>query len=154
MFIPYLKTKKPLPQAPWYWLALIMAITIPIYFVTQSFIGDMPPPDCGIGDRLQAWTAAINKYLHEHGRLANALIIAYAAIGDIVILFLIIDCLWRSSIGPMLPILFFLVLREVMQGLIALPEASGLILALSRFPFVIFSLQREHRLLFLGLCRD
>jgi len=134
MFIPYLHVKKPQPEAPWYWLALIMAIGIPIYFITQSFIGSITPPDCGIGDKLQLWTAGINEFLQDHHKTANCLIIAYAAIGDVVVLFLIICSLWQSSIRPMLPLLVFLILRETMQTLISLPVAPGLIWRYPGFP--------------------
>lgn len=107
MFIPYLKVKDPMPQAPWYWLALIIAVGIFFGFVTQSLIGSRIPPDCGIGDQLQIWTAFINSYLQENTYLANALIITYAAIGDVVVLFLIIVSLWQGTSRPVLPLLFW-----------------------------------------------
>jgi hypothetical protein len=134
MFIPYLKVKDPMPRAPWYWLALIIAVGIFFGFVTQSLIGSRIPPDCGIGDQLQIWTAFINSYLQENAYLANALIITYAAIGDVVVLFLIIVSLWQGTSRPVLPLLFFLVLREVMQVLVSLPIAEGLIWRYPGFP--------------------
>lgn len=126
-FFPFFETGKPGPKAAWYWLLLIILVSIISYFASQSLIGSIEPPTCGLGDALQNVTSGINAFLLSHPNVANGLIIAYSMIGDIIILFLIGSSLKDSSIRPVLPLLVFLMLRQSLQFIVSLPTAPGLI---------------------------
>jgi hypothetical protein len=118
---------QPPAKAPWYWLLLFIASMSALYMTTQFWIGALPVPECGLGDRLQLWTAGVNSFLHENRFWANGAIILYASIGDAIVLFLVISSFVQKSVRPILPLIFFLILRQTLQLLVAFPLPDGLI---------------------------
>lgn len=127
----FIETKS---HAPRIWLLLIILLGLPIYRLSQDWIGRVVPPVCGIGDALQNGTALLNSFLQTHVQVANAVLILYSFAGDMIVLFLILRCIWMSSIRPMLPLLVFLILRQSLQIFVSFPLAPGLIWHYPGFP--------------------
>ncbi len=121
-------------QAPRIWLILIILVGLPIYRLSQDWIGSVVPPACGIGDTLQNWTASINAFLQTHTQIGDYTLIVYSFAGDMIVLFLILRCIWKSSIRPILPLLVFLTLRQCLQIFVSFPLAPGLIWHYPGFP--------------------
>ena len=97
------------------------------WFWTQRLIGQRAWPDGSIGDSVHQLTAPLNRYLHEHPRAADALLVATSAIIDLLGLFVLARSIFGPSIRPFLGLLILYGLRQICQGLCALPPPTGMI---------------------------
>jgi len=97
------------------------------WFWTQRLIGERAWPAGRIGDGLHQATAGLNRYLHEHPPAANALLITTSAIIDVLGLFILARSIFGPSFRPFLGLLILFVLRQMCQGLCALPPPDGMI---------------------------
>lgn len=115
-------------------LFLIVLISIALYFIFQFLIHSLTPPSCGIQDALQIWTSGINAYLNNHAWAANTLQILYSLFGDLSVLVLYFFMIATKSVRPILPLFIFMVLRGLLQTMVALPLPDGLIWEYPGFP--------------------
>ena len=97
------------------------------WFWTQRLIGQRACPDGSIGDVVHQLTAPLNRYLHEHPRAADALLIVTSAIIDLLGLFILARSIFGPSVRPFLGLLILYALRQICQGLCALPAPEGMI---------------------------
>jgi PAP2 superfamily C-terminal len=121
-------------------LAFRLAVTaaaLLIWFWTQSMIGARSVPTAGIGDRIHAFTAPANLYLHQHPTAANALLMVSSGIIDLLGIFLLSMWIFRDELRPFLGLVIVLGLRQIMQALVALPAPPDAIWHNPGFPSVL-----------------
>jgi len=97
------------------------------WFWTQRLIGQRAWPAGNIGDGVHQLTAPLNRYLREHPRAADALLVTTSAIIDMLGLFILARSIFGPSIRPFLGLLILYALRQLCQGLCALPPPDGMI---------------------------
>lgn len=97
------------------------------WFWTQRLIGRRPWPAGAIGDGVHQLTAPLNRYLHENPRVADTLLITTSGIIDGLGLFVLARSIFGPSIRPFLGLLILFALRQICQGLCALPPPEGMI---------------------------
>lgn len=124
---------------------VLTAITLGIWFWTQSLIARRAVPASGVGDALHTLTAGLNAYFYSSPSAANALLILSSALIDGLGLFLLGRWLFGPSVRPFLGLVLLLGMRQIMQAICALPPPPKYDLALSRFPFAAGHLQRGRR---------
>jgi hypothetical protein len=108
-----------------------------IWFWTQALIGTRVFPEDRIGDRLHEWSAPMNTFLNGHPTTADALLIASSALIDVLGGFLLLRSLFGPTIRPFLGLLILLGLRQICQGLCALPPPDGMIWRNPGFPSLL-----------------
>ena len=114
-------------HAPWLSRSLLIALSLGAWFWTQALLARRAFPEGGLGDRLHELTAPWNRYLGAHPRAANALLIATSALIDLLGLFLLGLSIFGPSLRPFLGLLMLFALRQLCQGLCALPPPAGMI---------------------------
>lgn len=111
----------------WWKRVLFVAIALGIWFWTQALLGRRVPPAQGVGDAIHLWTASPHAYLLNHPRAANLLLIVSSAAIDAVGIFLLLASVFGRSLRPFLALVLLLILRQICQGLCALPPPEGMI---------------------------
>ena len=97
------------------------------WFWTQALIGQRAWPASSIGDGVHQLTAPLNRYLNEHPRAADIMLIATSAIIDALGIFILTRSIFGPTVRPFLGLLILYALRQVCQGLCALPPPDGMI---------------------------
>ena len=97
------------------------------WFWTQRLIGRQAWPAGNIGDGVHQLTAPLNRYLHVHPRAADALLVTTSAIIDALGLFILARSIFGPTVRPFLGLLILYALRQICQGLCALPPPEGMI---------------------------
>jgi hypothetical protein len=116
---------------------VVTAAALLIWFWTQSLIGARGLPGAGIGDGLHTATSPANLYLHAHPSAANALLIVSSGIIDLLGIFLLSKWILGASARPFLALVMVLGLRQIMQGLVALPAPPNAIWHYPGFPSLL-----------------
>jgi membrane-associated phospholipid phosphatase len=111
----------------WWLRAAFVACGLAAWFWTQSLIGHRAPQADGIGDAIHRWTAPLHDYLFHHPAAANALLITSSAVIDAVAIFLLAASIFGPSVRPFLAVLMLFALRQICQGLCALPPPHEMI---------------------------
>ena len=117
----------PATSAPWWLRAAFIAVGLGAWFWSQSLIGRREVPDCGVGDAVHHWTAHLHDALLAHPRAANTLLIASSAVIDLVGVSLLAASLFGRTVRPFLGLLLLFALRQICQGLCALPAPPEMI---------------------------
>jgi hypothetical protein len=120
------------------------------WFLTQAWIGKRPFPSGALQDRVHDVTAPLNRWLLDHPRHADALLIATSALIDIVAIWLLYSAIFGPSLGPFIGLLLLFVLRQVCQGLCALPPPPGMIWRSPGFPSALVTYGTAGDLFFSG----
>lgn len=111
-----------------WWLRLIFVVLgLALWFFTQWLIGNRELTGEGIIDMPLRWTAGINAYLHNHRSAADGLLIISSLVIDVLAVFLLAWSVFGPSVRPFLGLLILFSLRQICQGLVALPAPDGLI---------------------------
>jgi hypothetical protein len=97
------------------------------WFWTQSLIGRRAWPADGIGDGLHQLSAPLHRFLVEHPRWTEGLLIVTSGLIDLLGLFLLASALFGPSIRPFVGLLVLFALRQLCQGLCALPPPEGML---------------------------
>jgi hypothetical protein len=121
-------------------LAFRIAVTsvgLVIWFGAQHLIGSRGMRASGIGDGLLDFTAPANRYLVLHPHAANALLIASSAIIDLLGIILLGKWIFGGKLRPFAGLVIALLLRQIMQGLVALPAPEGAIWHYPGFPSLL-----------------
>jgi len=134
----------------WALRAGLVAGGLVAWFWTQSLIGKRAAPEGRIGDAILDLTAPLNRYLHERPRAANALLIATSALIDLLGIFLVGQAIFGASARPFLGLLILFGLRQVCQGLCALPAPEGMIWRNPGFPSLLVTYGTATDLFFSG----
>jgi len=128
----------PAAKAPsWKLRAAVVAVSLVAWFWTQSLLGSRAPLGEGIGDGLHAMTESANRYLNDNASAANALLISSSACIDVLAVFLLARGIFGPSLRPFLGVLLALGLRQVVQGLCALPPPAHMIWRNPGFPSLL-----------------
>lgn len=114
-----------MPQ--WVLRVVLVAISLVAWFWTQALIAKRAFPEGRIGDRLLDLTAPLHRFLLEHPGWANRVLVFTSALIDLLGLFLVARAILGPSIRPFVGLLILFALRQVCQGLCALPCPEGMI---------------------------
>jgi len=98
-----------------------------VWFVTQRLIGARTLDGGQHYDHLHAMTGGWNRWLHEHPRAANAVLIASSLGVDIVTLFVLARAVFGPTFTPFWGLLILFLMRQISQALVALPPPPGII---------------------------
>lgn len=134
----------------WLLRTLLVSLSLVAWFWTQALIAKRAFPEDRIGDRLLDLTAPLNRFLHEHPRWANRVLIFTSALIDALGLFLVIFAIAGPSIRPFLGLLILFALRQACQGLCALPCPEGMIWRAPGFPSLFVTYGTTSDLFFSG----
>lgn len=124
------------PRALAFRLAVTAAALV-VWFWTQSLIGARSLPAAGIGDGMHTLTAPLNQYLQAHSSAADALLIVSSAIIDLLGIYLLASWILGPTVRPFLGLVIVLGLRQLMQGLVALPAPPNAIWHYPGFPSLL-----------------
>lgn len=114
-------------KVSWFYISQFILYTSILGMVLQHVIGTLSVPDCGVGDRIQEWTASINSYFQERLRAQDVVLGTCSAWYDICVFFLIIRTLYKRSISPYMSLFLFFAFRQLLQLLVALPVPNDII---------------------------
>jgi hypothetical protein len=116
---------------------VITALALAVWFWTQSLIGAKTLPASGLGDGLHSLLAPLNESLHAHPQFADGLLIVSSAFIDLFGIFLLGAWILGKSVRPFLGLVLVLGLRQIFQGLVALPPPAGMIWHYPGFPSLL-----------------
>lgn len=135
-----------------HWLprVLLIALGLAAWFRTQAMIARRPFPDGALGDRIHDLTAPWNRYLQQHPGAANRLLIATSALIDLLGIFLLGWSIFGPSLRPFLGLLALFGLRQLCQGLCALPPPKNMIWRHPGFPSLLVTYGTASDLFFSG----
>lgn len=117
-------------RVPRRWLKLLLVIIgLAMWYGTQYLIGKRMPAgdEAAIVDLPLRWTEPVNQYLHQHMAATDALLVISSFVIDCLGIFLLGWSVFGPSIRPFLGLLILFGLRQICQGLIALPAPDGMI---------------------------
>jgi len=134
----------------WLIKCLVIAGGLGAWFWTQAWLAKRPLLGGGLQDRVHDVTASPNRWLLDHPRHADALLIVTSALIDIVGIWLILSAIFGASFGPGLGLLMLFALRQVCQGLCALPPPQGMIWRSPGFPTALVTYGTSTDLFFSG----
>jgi hypothetical protein len=134
----------------WLVRALLIALSLVAWFWTQSLIGKRAFPEGRIGDGLLDMTARLHRYLLKHPLWADRLLIASSALIDLLGIFLVVLSIFGLSLRPFLGLLILFALRQLCQGVCALPCPEGMIWRDPGFPSLFVTYGTASDLFFSG----
>jgi PAP2 superfamily C-terminal len=134
----------------WVLKAVLVAAGLAVWFWTQALIARRGFPQGQIGDRLLDLTASLNRLLWEHPRWADGVLIVTSAVIDLIGIFLVVLGVFGSSIRPLVGLLLLFALRQVCQGLCALPAPERMIWRDPGFPSLLVTYGTASDLFFSG----
>ncbi len=135
---------------PWVFRVAVVVLSLGAWFWTQSLLGRRAFPEGRIGDTLLEVTAPWNRWLGEHPAWANRLLIVTSLLIDLLGIFLIVLAVAGPSLRPLLGMLILFSLRQVCQGLCALPPPEGMIWRHPGFPSLLVTYGTANDLFFSG----
>ena len=130
--------------------AIFVAAGLVLWFWTQSLIARRAFPHGQIGDRLLNLTGPLNRFLWDHPRWADGVLIATSAVIDLLGIFLVVLAIFGPSIRPFLGLVLLFALRQVCQGLCALPAPERMIWRSPGFPSLLVTYGTTSDLFFSG----
>jgi hypothetical protein len=136
--------------AQWGFRGLLVAAALGAWFWTQALIGQRAFPEGRIGDAVLAATAPLNQWLHGHPAWADRLLIATSALIDLLGIFILGLTIFGPSLRPFLGLLILFSLRQICQGLCALPPPEGMIWRHPGFPSLLVTYGTASDLFFSG----
>lgn len=106
---------------------LAIAGALLAWFLTQRLIGARALQDGRIQDQLHVLSAGANRWLHDHPRTADRLLVASSLAVDGVTLFVLGYGLLGPSFAPFWGLLALFAARQACQAVVALPAPPGII---------------------------
>jgi hypothetical protein len=137
-----------IPQ--WGYRGVLVAVALGAWFWTQALIGKRAFPEGRIGDALLNFTAPLNRYLLNHPAWANRLLIVTSALIDLLGIFIVGLAIFGHSLRPFLGLIILFSLRQLCQGLCALPPPEGMIWRHPGFPSLLVTYGTASDLFFSG----
>jgi len=134
----------------WLLKCVVVAVGLGGWFFTQAWLARRPFPEGGLGDRIHDWTAPWNRWLIGHPKHADALLVTTSALIDIVGIWLLYSAIFGPSFGPFVGLFILFMLRQVSQGLCALPPPPGMIWRSPGFPSALVTYGTANDLFFSG----
>jgi hypothetical protein len=112
---------------PWLLRAVLVALGIGLWFLTQSLIGARTPPAGGIDDGMHRLLAPLHDYFLGAPLAANVLMIISSAFIDGLAIFVLARAIFGESLRPFLGLLLLFALRQLMEALCSLPTPPEMI---------------------------
>lgn len=134
----------------WLIKCLVVAGGLGAWFWSQAWLAKRPLAGGGMQDRVHDLTAPLNRWLLDHPRHASALLIGTSALIDIAGIWLLASAIFGPSFGPCLGLLILFALRQLCQGLCALPPPQGMIWRHPGFPSALVTYGTSTDLFFSG----
>src|SRR5262245_1317544 len=134
----------------WVVKVLLIAAGLAGWFWTQAWIARRPFPNGVLGDRVHDMTASLNGWLLANPRHANVLLIVTSWLIDVVAIWMLLNAVFGPSFGPFIGLFMLFVLRQLCQGLIALPPPPGMIWRSPGFPSLLVTYGTPNDLFFSG----
>jgi hypothetical protein len=134
----------------WVLRVVLVAAGLAVWFWTQALIARRAFPQGQIGDRLLDLTATLNRLLWEHPHWADGVLIVTSAVIDLLGIFLVVLGVFGPSIRPLVGLLLLFALRQVCQGLCALPAPERMIWRDPGFPSLLVTYGTASDLFFSG----
>ena len=128
----------------------MVAIALCAWFWTQALIGKRAFPEGRIGDAVLDFTAPLNQYLLNHPTWANRLLIVTSGLIDLLGIFMLGLAIFGPSLRPFLGLIILFSLRQLCQGLCALPPPEGMIWRHPGFPSLLVTYGTASDLFFSG----
>ena len=116
---------------------VITGLALVVWFWTQSLIAAKSFSASGLGDGLHTLLAPANQALHAHPQFADGLLVVSSGFIDLLGIFLLGAWILGKSVRPFLALLLVLGLRQVFQGLVALPPPPGMLWHYPGFPSLL-----------------
>ena len=129
---------------------LLVLLGLSAWYGTQHLIAGRPFSENGIGDATFQCTSGINDYFFTHRDVADKLLIASSFVIDLLGLYLLVSAIFGPSIRPFLGLLIVFTLRQLLQGLCALPQPPQMIWNDPGFPSVLVTYGTSTDLFFSG----
>ena len=120
------RVPNPRPGRLWALRALLVALGLAAWFITQGLIGSRVYHG-GIEDEVLILLAPVHTYLLAHIAARNALLISSSAIIDLLAMFILARAIFGSTIRPFLGLLLLFALRQIFQAICVLPMPEGMI---------------------------
>lgn len=105
----------------------LVVVGLGIWFLTQHLITFRPTGTGLIGDGIHSLTWRCNRYLNEHPRAADWLLILSSLGIDALGLFVFFQSIFGPSVRPFIGLMFLFILRQLCQAVSALPIPEGMI---------------------------
>jgi hypothetical protein len=139
------------PQIRWGIRLALVVLGLAAWFGTQAMIGARGFPEGGkIGDLLLDWSAPANEFLRDHPPWADGLLIVSSALIDGIGIFLLARSIFGPTMRPFLGLLILFGLRQICQGLCALPPPDGIIWRYPGFPSLLVTYEVANDFFFSG----
>ena len=133
---------------------ILRAVLVPLglggWFWTQARIGKRAVPEGRIRDRLHDLTAPLHRFLLQHPDAADRVLIATSALIDLLGISLVVLAIFGPSVRPLLGLLLLFALRQLCQGLCALPPPDGMIWRDPGVPSLLVTYRTASDLFFSG----
>ncbi len=134
----------------WAIRGLLVAGALGLWFWTQALIGKRAFPAGRIGDAVLQWTAPLNRLLHQRPRWADGLLILSSALIDALGILILVLAVFGPSLRPLIGLLLLFGLRQLCQGVCALPPPEGMIWRSPGFPSLLVTYGTASDLFFSG----
>jgi hypothetical protein len=128
----------------------IIVLSLGGWFLSQSLIAGRGPQSDAIGDVVHDRTARLNRWLVDHPRAANTILIGSSAMIDCLGIFLIVASILGPTIRPFAALLVLFLMRQACQGLCALPTPPGMIWRDPGFPSLLVTYNVANDFFFSG----
>jgi membrane-associated phospholipid phosphatase len=110
------------------WLKIVFIfVALCLWHLTQALIKERGNEKGAIVDAPHRWTEQVNNYLRDHEAVADVVLILSSLIIDCLAVFLLARSVFGPSMRPFLGLLILFALRQLSQGLVALPPPPGMI---------------------------
>ena len=134
----------------WVVRSVVVAGSLAAWFWTQALIGKRGFPEGKIGDRILDLTAPAHRFLLDNPRWADRVLIGTSALIDFLGIFLVALTILGPSVRPFLGLLILFALRQLCQGLCALPCPDGMIWRYPGVPSLLVTYGTASDLFFSG----
>ena len=133
------------------WLrAAFVAAALGVWFLTQSWIGKRASPPGAMVDSVHVWLSPLHGMFTHHPGAADALLVTSSAGIDAAGIFLLGLAIFGSTLRPFIALILVFGLRQICQGLCALPPPEGMIWRDPGFPTLLVTYGVSNDLFFSG----
>lgn len=134
----------------WWMRAGLIVLALGAWFWTQSLLGQRAAPESGVGDVVHRWTAPLHDALVANPQAANLLLVLSSAVIDVVGLSLLAASVFGRTLRPFLGLMMLFCLRQICQGLCALPTPPEMIWHATGVPTLLVTYGVSNDLFFSG----
>lgn len=127
----------------------VIGVALAGWFWTQHLLSRRAVA-AGIRDHVHEWTSPLHAWLAAHPRATDVTLIVSSALIDLIGLYLIAAAIFGPSFRPFIALFVLFVLRQMCQGLCALPTPAGSIWRYPGFPALLVTYGTDNDYFFSG----